>query len=138
MGYKYDHSKNIPNFENSVIVIDDMGQMLNKEKADYFAERRHNDIQLIVMCHKAAQIINTARMSCDTIYITTYNGADLFKIFNDIYKCDHKFYEITSDLKSSYYNCTDGWADDLRYGIIKYSKKQKTFIIIDKIRTMIY
>ena len=31
------------------------------------------------MCHKPAQIINTARMSCDTTYLTTYNGADLFK-----------------------------------------------------------
>ena len=34
---------------------------------------------MIVMCHKSAQIINTARMSCDTIYLTTYNGPDLFK-----------------------------------------------------------
>ena len=39
---------------------------------------------MIVMCHKPAQIINTARMSCDTIYLTTYNGADLFKNFNEI------------------------------------------------------
>ena len=34
------------------------------------------------MCHKPAQIINTAGMSCDTIYLTTYNGADQFKSFN--------------------------------------------------------
>ena len=40
---------------------------------------------MIVMCHKPAQIINTARMSCDTIYLTTYNGPDLFKNFNEIY-----------------------------------------------------
>ena len=32
---------------------------------------------MIVMCHKPAQIINTARMSCYTIYLTTYNGAEL-------------------------------------------------------------
>ena len=34
------------------------------------------------MCHKQPQRINTARMSCDTISLTTYNGADLFKYFN--------------------------------------------------------
>ena len=77
-------------------------------------------------------------MSCDTIYTTTYNGADLFKNFTEICKCDHKFYETISDLISSYYNCTDGMADELRYGINKYNKKEKTFIIIDKNRTMIY
>ena len=37
---------------------------------------------MIVMCHKPAQIINTARMNCGTIYLTTYNEADLFKSFN--------------------------------------------------------
>ena len=46
---------------------------------------------MIVMCHKPAQIINTARMSCDTIFLTTYNGPDLFKKFNKIYKCEHDF-----------------------------------------------
>ena len=39
---------------------------------------------MIVMSHKPAQIINTARMSCDTIYLRTYNGPDLFKNFNEI------------------------------------------------------
>ena len=38
----------------------------------------HYNIQMIVMCHKPAQIIKTERMSCDTIYLTTYNGPDLF------------------------------------------------------------
>ena len=28
--------------------------------------------------------------------------------------------------------------DELRYGIIKYNRKEKTFIIIDKNRTKIY
>ena len=51
---------------------------------------------MIVMCHKPAQIINTARMSCDTIYLTTYNGPDLFKNFNEIYKCEHDFNKIIS------------------------------------------
>ena len=45
----------------------DMGDRLNKDIAYYFTEGRHNNIQMIVMCHKPAQIINTARMSCDTI-----------------------------------------------------------------------
>ena len=33
---------------------------------------------MIVMCHKSAQIINTERMSCDTIYLTTYNGGVIY------------------------------------------------------------
>ena len=58
--------------------------------AYYFTEGRHHNIQMIVMCHKPAQIINTARMSCDTICLTTYNGADLPKNFNEIYKSSMK------------------------------------------------
>ena len=68
-----------------------MGDRLNKDIAYYFTEGRHYNIQMIVMCHKPAQIINTARMSCDTIYLTTYNGPDLFKNFNEIYKCEYDF-----------------------------------------------
>ena len=86
---------------------------------------------------KPAQIINTARMSCDTIYLTTYNGADLIKNFNEIYKCEHNFNKIISDLNSKYYNCTDGMSDE-RYGINKYNRNENTFIIIDKNRTMLY
>ena len=93
---------------------------------------------MIVMCHKRAQIINTARMSCDTIYLTTYNGPDLFKNFNEIYKCEHDFNKIIIELNSNYYNCTDGMSDELRYGIIKYNKKENTFIISSSNRTMIY
>ena len=131
-------SKNKSKFKDSVIVLDDMGDKLIKNIAYYFTEGRHYNIQMIVMCHKPAQIINTARMSCDTIYLTTFNGADLFKTFNEIYKCEHNFNKIISELNSNYYNCTDGMSDELRYGIIKYNRKENTFIIIDKIRTMIY
>ena len=35
-------------------------------------------------------------MSCDTNYLTTYNGPDLFKNFNGIYKCEHDFSKISS------------------------------------------
>ena len=94
-------SINMPNFKESVIVLDDMGGKLNKDIGYYFTEGRHHNIQLILMCHKPAQIINTARMSCDTIYLTTYIGADLFKNFNEIYKCEHKFYEMINDLNSN-------------------------------------
>ena len=93
---------------------------------------------MIVMCHKPAQIINTAKMSCDTICLTTYNGPDLFKNFNDIYKCEHDFNKIISELNSNYYNYTDGMSDELRYGIVKYNKKENTFIVISSNRTMIY
>ena len=77
-------------------------------------------------------------MSSDTIYLTTYNGADLFKNFNEIYKCLDNFNKIISELKNNYYNCTDGMSDELRYGIIKYNRKENSFIIIDKNRTTIY
>ena len=93
---------------------------------------------MIITCHKPAQIINTARMICDTVYLKTYNGADLFKNFNEIYKCELNFNKIVNELNSNYYNCTDGMSDELRYGIIKYNRKENTFIIFDKNRTMIY
>ena len=124
-------------FQNCVIVLDDMGDRLNKHIAYYFNEGRHYNIQMIVMCHKPAQIINTARVSCDTIYLTTYNGPDLFKNFNEIYKCEHDFSKIISELNSNHYNRTDGMSDELRYGIIKYNKKENNFIIINSNRTMI-
>ena len=129
---------NMQKFQNCVIVLDDMGDRLNKDIAYYFIEGRHYNIQRIVMCHKPAQIINTARMSCDTIYLTTYNGPDLFKNFNEIYKCEHDFGKIISELNSNHYNHTDGMSDELRYGIIEYNKKENTFIFINSNRTMIY
>ena len=82
---------------------------------------------MIVMCHKAAQIYNTARMSCDTNYLTTYNGPDLFKNFNEIYKCEHDFSKIISELNSNHYNRTDGTSDEIRYGIIKYNRRKILF-----------
>ena len=60
-------SKNKSRFKDSVIVLDDMGEKLNKDIAYYFTEGRYYNIQMIVICHKPAQIINTARKSCDTI-----------------------------------------------------------------------
>ena len=125
-------------FQNCAIVLDDMGDRLNKDIAYYFSEGRHYNIQIVVMCHKPAQIFNTARMSCDTIYLTTYNGPDLFKNFNEIYKCKHNFSKIISDLNSNHYNRTYGMSDKVRYGIVKYNKKENTFIIINSNRTMIY
>ena len=66
-------------------------------------------------------------MSCDTIYLTIYNGADLFKNFKEIYKCEHNFNKTNSELNSNYYNCTDGITDELRYGITKYNRNENTF-----------
>ena len=129
---------NMQKFQICVIVLDDMGDRLNKDIGYYFTEVRHYNFQMIVMCHKPAQIINKARLSCDTIDLTTYNGLDLFKNFNEIYKCEHDFNKIISELNSNYYNCTDGMSDELRYGIIKYIKKENTFLIISSNRTMIY
>ena len=126
-------SKNKSKFKDSVIVLDDMGDKLNKDIAYYFTEERYHNIQMIVMCHKPAQIINTARMSCDTIYLTTYKGADLFKNFNEKYKCPHNFNKIISELNSNYYNCTDGMSDELRYGIIKYNRKENILLFLIRI-----
>ena len=122
---------NMQKFQKCVTVLDDMGDRLNKDIAYYFTEGRHYNIEMIVMCHKPAQIINTARMSCDTIYLTTYNEPDLFKNFNEIYKCEHDFSKTISELNSNHYHRTDGMSDELRYGIIKYNKKENTFIIIN-------
>ena len=113
-------------FEDSVIVLDDMGDKLNKDIGGYFTEVRHDTIQMIVLCHKPAQINNTARISYDTSYLTSYMGAGLFKNFNELYECENKFFQIINDSNSNYYNCTDGMSDELRYGIIKYNK-QKNF-----------
>ena len=115
-----------------------MGDRLNKDIAYYSTEGRHYNIQMIKMCHKPAQIINAAIMSFDTIYLTTYNGSDLFKNFNEIYKCEHDISKIISELNNNHYNRTDGLSDKLRYGIFKYNKKENTFIVINSNRTMIY
>ena len=40
-------------------------------------------------------------MGCDTIYLKTYNRADLFKNFNEIYKSEHNFNKIISELNSN-------------------------------------
>ena len=53
-------SKSKSKFKDSLIVLDDMGDKLYKDIAYYFTEGRHYNIQMIVMCHKPAQIINTA------------------------------------------------------------------------------
>ena len=50
-------------FRDSVSVLDDMGDKLNKGTAYHFKEGKHHNIQTIVMCHKQAQIIITERMS---------------------------------------------------------------------------
>ena len=59
---------NMHKIQNCVIVFDDMGDRLNKDIAYYFTEGRHYNTQMIVMCNKPTQIINMARMSCDTIF----------------------------------------------------------------------
>ena len=60
------------------------------------------------------------------------------KNFNEIYKCEHDFSKIISELSSNHYNRTDGMSDELRYGIIKCNKQENTFIFFNSNRTMIY
>ena len=99
--------ENTSSFKNRVIVLHDMGHKFNSFIKYYFTEGRHYNVQMIVMCHKPAQINNLARLNCDTIYITTYNGADLFSNFNTNYGCNHNFHKIIRDLNSSQYNFTN-------------------------------
>ena len=131
-------NKNIDKLKNSIIVLDDMGSEFSRHIKYCLTEGGHNNSQMIVMCHKPAQIDNMSRMNSDTLYITTYNEPHLFQNFNTTFKCDHKFHEIISELNSSYNNCTNGMADELHYGMIKYNNKEHTFIVIDKNRTMIF
>ena len=46
--------------------------------------------------------------------------------------------KIICELNSNHYNRTDGMSDEPRYGIIKYNKKENTFIIVNSNITMIY
>ena len=134
-------SQNIDYFESCLIVIDELGNMLKGDIADYLASRRLGDIQMIVMGHKPTQIVNTARRSSDTFYITTYityNVADLFENSNDKHKCEHDFHGIIKELNRSYYNYTIGMHEALRYGLIKFNVKDGTSIIFDRNRTTIY
>ena len=62
----------------------------------------------------------------------------LKKNFKEVYKCENKFYEKIIYLIGGYYNYTAGTANELRYGMIKYNRKEKIFTIIDRNRTMIY
>ena len=96
--------KNILKFQSSLIVLDDRCDKFDSQIEFYFTEGKNKNIRIIVICHKPAQIDNMARMNCDTIYITTYNGADLFNKFNTTSKCDLDFHGITQELNSSYHN----------------------------------
>ena len=93
---------NLLKFRNNVIVLDDMGDNFIKDIVYYFTEGRNKKIQMIVMCHKSAQIEIMARMNFDTIYITFYNAADLFKNFSITYDCKPDFHGIIQELKRSY------------------------------------
>ena len=90
-------AQNILKFQNSVIALDDMGDKFNSHINFYFTDARHKNIQMIIMCHKLAQINIMSRLNCDTIYITTYNGPDLFQNFYTTIKCNHNFHEIANE-----------------------------------------
>ena len=64
---------------------------IKKNTPFQFTEGEHHDNKTIVMCHKPAQIDYAARASTDTIYITTFYGADLLNNFQDTYTCKHNW-----------------------------------------------
>ena len=74
----------IPNFNKSVIVLDDTRDKLNKNICSYFSMGGQDDIEMIALCYKSAQIDNLARMIAETFSITTYDGTDPFKNFQEI------------------------------------------------------
>ena len=77
------------NSKNNVIVLDDVWDKFNRHINYCFTEERHYNFQMIAICLKPAYINNLARLKCDTIYFTTYNGADLFSNSNTVYGCYH-------------------------------------------------
>ena len=54
--------------------------------------------------------------------MTTFNESDLFKNFQDMYKCGHNFRERFEDLSAKYYICQHGITEELRYGIINLTQ----------------
>ena len=60
--------ENLLKFKYSVIVLDDMGDKFILDIACYFTDLEQHKNEMIVMCHKPAQIMNTSRMSCDVLY----------------------------------------------------------------------
>ena len=60
------------------------------------------------------------------------------KNFQDIYNCGHNFRERFENLSAKYYICQHGITEELRYGIIEFDKNDKSYIIIDKHRTLVY
>ena len=43
------------------------------------------------------------------------------------HNCKHDFHGIIQEINNSYYNCTDGTDDALRYSMITYNKKEETY-----------
>ena len=72
---------NMDDFKDAILVLDDMGGKLNKQITYYFTSGRHHKFQVVVICHKPAQIDKTCSPSADTIYITSYNNTAFFQIF---------------------------------------------------------
>ena len=71
-----DHTERL---KNTIIVLDDTGELLNEKDVDYyFTKSRHNIFRMIVMRLKSAQTTNIARMSADDFSTSTYNGSYLF------------------------------------------------------------
>ena len=126
--------KNILRFKNKVIVLDDFGDKFNRDIVYYFTEGRNKNIQMIVVCNKPAHINNMARVNCGIIYKTTYSGADLFQNFNTTYICKHNFHGIILEINNSYYSCTEGTDDALRYGMIKHNKKRKILLLLIELK----
>ena len=69
------------------------------------------------MCHKPAQIDNTASCNTDTIYITCYNDSAFFSNFFVKIQAKHSFHDIC---KGS------------QYGMIKYNPKHDKFVVVHK------
>ena len=54
------YEKNIEDSKDAILVLDDMDSKLNIQMNTFFTSGRHHNIQMIVICHKPAQMIRVA------------------------------------------------------------------------------
>ena len=113
-----------------------------------YQDQEHDQRSIIKLCKDERDWINPETripydefILCDIKEITSKN-IDNFEncviVLDDMGNKTKNFHGTNSELNNCYYNCTDGMAPELRYGMIEYNVKEDTFIIIDRNRSMMY
>jgi len=101
----------------SLLILDDVAS-LSKQKnmSEIFTKGRHQNIQIVVLAHKACDVDNKIRENIQTFFTTTQNNA---AFFNDI----NKNYKMNMPL--SYYT-------HHKYGIIRVDTISEHMQVYDK------